>query len=108
MTSGSSRGCPRRVAAGALACVIFAFPLPPELSWRSDLGRVLIATLGLLMVSRFRYRSFKEFDLRSRRSYIYVLPLAAILVAIAIHPQGALLFFAALYLISAPRHSCGP
>jgi len=30
------------------------------------------------------------------------LPLAAMLVAIAIHPKGALLFFAALYLISAP------
>jgi CDP-diacylglycerol--serine O-phosphatidyltransferase len=62
----------------------------------------MVATLGLLMVSRFRYRSFKEFDLRSRRSYIYVLPLAAIVVAIAMYPKGALLFFAALYLISAP------
>lgn len=95
-------GLPSPSAAGALACVIFAFPLSPELSWVPISAAILIATLGLLMVSRFRYRSFKEFDLRSRRSYIYVLPLAAIVVAIAIHPKGALLFFAALYLISAP------
>jgi len=95
-------GLPSPSAAGALACVVFAFPLSPELIWVPISAAILIATLGLLMVSRFRYRSFKEFDLRSRRSYIYVLPLAVIVVAIALHPKGALLFFAALYLISAP------
>jgi CDP-diacylglycerol--serine O-phosphatidyltransferase len=98
-------GLPSPSAAGALACVVFAFPLSPELSWVPISAAILIATLGLLMVSRFRYRSFKEFDLRSRRSYIYVLPLAVIVVAIALHPKGALLFFAALYLISAPSAS---
>lgn len=95
-------GLPSPSAAGALACVVFAFPLSPEFGWVPISAAILIATLGLLMVSRFRYRSFKEFDLRSRRSYIYVLPLAVIVVAIALHPKGALLFFAALYLISAP------
>jgi len=95
-------GLPSPSAAGALACVIFAFPLSPELDWVPITTAISVATLGLLMVSRFRYRSFKEFDLRSRRSYLYVLPLTVIVVAIAIHPKGALLFFAALYLISAP------
>ena len=95
-------GLPSPSAAGALACVAFAFPMAPELSWVPIAVAILIATLGLLMVSRFRYRSFKEFDLRSRRSYLYVLPLAVIVVAIAIHPKGALLCFAALYLVSAP------
>jgi CDP-diacylglycerol--serine O-phosphatidyltransferase len=95
-------GLPSPSAAGALACVVFAFPLPAELGWVPVSAAIMVATLGLLMVSRFRYRSFKEFDLRSRRSYLYVLPLAVIVVAIAIHPKGALLFFAALYLVSAP------
>ena len=95
-------GLPSPSSAGALACVVFAFPVFPDGDWVPISVAILVATLGLLMVSRFRYRSFKEFDLRNRRSYIYVLPLAAIVVAIAIHPEGALLFFAALYLISAP------
>ena len=95
-------GLPSPSAAGALACVVFAFPVFPDRDWVPISVAILVATLGLLMVSRFRYRSFKEFDLRNRRSYIYVLPLAAIVVAIAIHPKGALLFFAALYLVSAP------
>ena len=63
---------------------------------------VLVALLGLLMISRFRYRSFKEFDLRNRHSYTYVLPLAAIIVAIALRPKLALLVLAALYIASAP------
>jgi CDP-diacylglycerol--serine O-phosphatidyltransferase len=95
-------GLPSPSAAGALACVVFALPVSPGADWAPIAVAILVSTLGLLMVSRFRYRSFKEFDLRSRRSYLYVLPLAVIVVAIAIHPKGALLFFAALYLISAP------
>ncbi len=62
----------------------------------------MVACLALLMVSRFRYRSFKELELASRRSYLFVLPLAAMLVAIAVHPKGALLLFAVIYLLSAP------
>ncbi len=81
---------------------MFAFPLATQAEWAPFAVAILVSTLGLLMVSRFRYRSFKEFDLRSRRSYLYVLPLATIIVAIAIHPKGALLFFAAMYLVSAP------
>jgi len=95
-------GLPSPSAAGALACVVFAIPVSSGVNWAPIAVAILVSTLGLLMVSRFRYRSFKEFDLRSRRSYLYVLPLAVIVVAIAIHPKGALLFFAALYLISAP------
>lgn len=95
-------GLPSPAAAGTLACVVFAFPVVPESGWVSVLLAVLVAAVGLLMVSRFRYRSFKEFDLRNRRSYLYVLPLAAILVGVAIHPPAALLTTAAAYLISAP------
>jgi phosphatidylserine synthase len=61
-----------------------------------------LGAIAVLMVSRFRYRSFREIDLRSRRSYRWVLPLAAVLVAVAVHPESALLVLAALYLASAP------
>ena len=59
-------------------------------------------TLGLMMVSRFRYRSFKDLALRRRKSYLQVLPLAALLVAVAFQPQWTLLSFAVVYLASAP------
>ena len=62
----------------------------------------LVFCVALLMVSRLRYRSFREIDLRNRRPYGYVLPVAAALVAIAVHPRGALFVLSAAYLLSAP------
>ena len=62
------------------------------------------ARLGLLMISRLRYYAFKDFDLRSRRSYVYVLPLAGVLVAIAVYPKGTLLLVSTAYLLSAPTY----
>lgn len=94
-------GLPSPMAAGVLACLAFAFPTPAE-GWVSVVVAVLVAGVGLLMVSRLRYRSFKEFDLRNRRSYVYVLPLAAILVAVALYPAWAMLLLALAYLVSAP------
>jgi len=98
-------GLPSPPAAGILACIAFAFPrfqaADPE-RWKLVLSALLVVTVALLMVSRFRYRSFKDFDLRNRRSYIYVLPLAAMLIAIAVNPRVSLLLFAAIYVLSAP------
>jgi len=95
-------GLPSPPAGGALAALSFAFPATPAASWIVVTVALIVAALGLLMVSRFRYVSFKQLELRSRRSYIYVLPLAATLVAIAIHPKTALLLLFGLYLLSAP------
>lgn len=95
-------GLPSPSAAVSIACLAFAFPDPPVAPWIVVPAAILVALLGLLMVSRLRYRSFKELDLRNRRSYLFVVPLAAMIVAVAVHPQGALLLFAALYALSAP------
>jgi len=95
-------GLPSPSSAGALASLVFAFPSArPAGSLAVGVG-LLVATLGLLMISHFRYRSFKDLGLGSRRSYLYVLPLAALLVAIAFQPQWTFLTFAAVYLASAP------
>jgi len=95
-------GLPSPMAAGSLATVAFAFPQPRTESPAQVLLTLLTALVGLLMISRFRYRSFKELDLGNRRSYVYVLPLATVLVAIAIVPRWAMLTVASLYLLSAP------
>jgi CDP-diacylglycerol--serine O-phosphatidyltransferase len=97
-------GLPCPPAGGMLACVAFAFPEPSGGRWSSILAVALVCLLGLLMVSRLRYYSFKDFDLRSRRSYVYVLPLAVIIVAISIWPQEAMLLFGSAYIISAPTY----
>jgi len=95
-------GMPSPAAAGCLACVVFAFPAPPEPRWAAGLVVALVVIVSGLTVSRLRYRSFKEIDLRNRRSYLYVLPLAVILVAILTHPEISLLTFGAVYLLSGP------
>jgi CDP-diacylglycerol--serine O-phosphatidyltransferase len=97
-------GLPSPSAAGVLAALIFAFPQPAEARWLSVLIAVLVAALGLLMTSRLRYYAFKDFDLRNRRSYVYVLPLAGVLVAIAVYPKGTLLLVGTAYLLSAPTY----
>jgi CDP-diacylglycerol--serine O-phosphatidyltransferase len=54
------------------------------------------------MISRLRYRSFREVDLRSRRSFVYVLPMAAVLIAVALDPKTVLLLLFSIYLVSGP------
>lgn len=95
-------GLPSPAAAAAIACLVYAFPEPRELRWVSGLIGGLVVGVAILMISRLRYRSFKEIDLHNRRSYLYVLPLAGILVALLILPEIALPGLAGGYLASGP------
>jgi CDP-diacylglycerol--serine O-phosphatidyltransferase len=95
-------GLPSPPAAAVLASVAFAFPAPPPIRAVTAALAVLVTAVALLMVSRLRYRSFKDFDLRNRRSYIAVLPIAVALVAVLTHPKGAILTLAVAYLLSGP------
>lgn len=110
--SGSERrhfvGLSSPVAAGSLAATAFAFPAQPMPEEPAAiLLLLLVGTLALLMVSRFRYRSFKELGLLDRQSYIYVLPLAIVMIGVLIWPRWAMLAIAASYLLSAPLASIG-
>jgi len=95
-------GLPSPPAAAVIASVAFAFPAPPESRTVSAALAALTTAVAVLMVSRLRYRSFKDLDLRNRRSYLVVLPIAAALVAVLTHPKGATLTIAAAYLVSGP------
>lgn len=94
-------GLPSPPAAGAIATLAFVVPEPALPRWATGLFAGLVLTAGLLMVSRFRYRSFKDFDLRNRRSYVQVLPIAALIVGLVAVPE-VLLVLAAWYLGSGP------
>ena len=54
-----------------------------------------------LMVSTIRFRSFKTFDLQSRRPYTVVLLIAAGIALIAVEPSVVLVVLAYAYLASA-------
>ncbi len=95
-------GLPSPPAAVALAALVYAMPEPAERAWPAGALAAGVAAVALLMVSRFRYRSFKDVDLHDRRSYLYVLPLAGALAAILAEPRVALPLLAGGYVLSGP------
>jgi CDP-diacylglycerol--serine O-phosphatidyltransferase len=94
-------GLPSPAAAATVCSVLFFVPMADGLLWALVLVAVLVAT-GVLMVSTFRYPSLKRIDLRQRRSYRALLPLAAALLVVAYHPPAFFLAVAVLYALSGP------
>ena len=99
-------GLPMPAAAGAI-CSLLVFA--PEYASDRDLRRVMQVVMGLalllvgvLMVSTFRYKSFKKIDLRRRWSYRSFVPFAAILLVFVFIPRATFLAIAILYTLSAP------
>jgi CDP-diacylglycerol---serine O-phosphatidyltransferase len=95
-------GLPAPAAAGALASLLFVVPDRDWKSWLNLLLLGVLLTLALLMVSTFRYPSFKKLDLRRGWSYRVVLPIAAVLLLAAYHPPAFLVTMSAIYAVSGP------
>ena len=94
-------GMPSPAAAAVLASTVFAYPYPLARYPEAILVLLVVIVPALLMVSTFRFRSFKTIDLQARRSYKVLLPFALVLVAIATHAKLALVVLAYAYLLSA-------
>jgi CDP-diacylglycerol--serine O-phosphatidyltransferase len=95
-------GLPIPAAAAQVASVVYFLP-----GGGGDRLGVVFATVGVvvlafLMVSTFRYHSFKGVDLRQRRSYITVLGIAILFLLVALDPQAVLLGITVLYTLSGP------
>jgi CDP-diacylglycerol--serine O-phosphatidyltransferase len=101
-------GLPTPAAAGAVCSILFFQPdslVAPDSPWKTwlQLGlMVALLLIGLLMVSTFRYQSFKKLDLRKRWSYRAAVPVAAVIAVIATRPRATFLAIAALYTLSGP------
>jgi CDP-diacylglycerol--serine O-phosphatidyltransferase len=95
-------GLPSPAAAGAVASILFVVPDSDWKSWFNLLLMGVLLTLALLMVSTFRYPSFKQVDLRRGRSYRVVLPIAAVVLLAAYHPEAFLVSASSLYAVSGP------
>lgn len=87
----------------AAAAVIPLWFLPRGLQPGMKLAALgYVALLSWLMVSRIRYRSFKQLDMKQRRPNGMVFLVAGLLVAVALYPKPVLLGMALTYAISGP------
>jgi CDP-diacylglycerol--serine O-phosphatidyltransferase len=95
-------GLPSPAAASVPAATVFAYPdalqLYPDVVPLFALLMVIVPSW--LMVSTVRFRSFKTFDLRARRSYRNLILFAIGLAAIASQPEAVLLAMSYAYLAS--------
>ncbi len=97
-------GLPSPAAAGAIAAILFWMPTLEEAASPQVVRfamLVVMALIGLLMISTFRYPSFKKIDLRQRWSYRMVLIFGVLLLVLTYHPDAFFLAIAALVLRSA-------
>jgi CDP-diacylglycerol--serine O-phosphatidyltransferase len=94
-------GMPSPAAAGVPAATVYAYPfgLQSDIEALPVLAMVIVP--ALLMVSTFRFRSFKTFDLQTRRSYPVLLLVALGLALLAAQPEIVLVVLAYGYLASA-------
>jgi len=95
-------GLPIPAGAAQIAAVVFALPEPLGDRLHAAAVLALVVVLAFLMVSTFRYRSFKGIDLRRRRSYMTVLAIAILFLLVAAHPEVTLLAATSLYTLSGP------
>lgn len=95
-------GLPAPAAAAGIAAILFFAPDHQWRAWVSALLLIALLSLGSLMVSTFRYHSFKRLDLKRRWSYRAALPLAIVLLVVAYHPPAVFLALATLYTLSGP------
>ena len=93
-------GLPIPAAACVLAACVFYSPARVVDPLAAILVSLLVVVLGALMVSRLRYRSFKEIDLRSRVPWVMVAAMALAFFVVAASPQVIGLALASLYLLS--------
>ena len=95
-------GLPSPAAAGVLAATVFAYPSSPEGVREAILALAVMVAPAALMVSRIRFRNFSALTPKRRHSYLTLLIIAAVMAAIAIHPQWILIVMAYTYLLSGP------
>jgi CDP-diacylglycerol--serine O-phosphatidyltransferase len=93
-------GLPIPAAALAIAACVFYSPARIDDPVAGGLVAVLVVTLAVLMVSKARYRSFKEFELRGRVRWVMVSLIAVIYLLVAASPRLFLLLLSFTYLLS--------
>ena len=95
-------GMPIPAGAGVIAAVVHFLKGQPIQTWYTSLIWLLMVTaVGYLMVSTWRFYSFKDLDFRSRHPFRLVLFLAALLASVLFFSHFVLFGIALLYTFSA-------
>ncbi|ANF59228.1 CDP-diacylglycerol--serine O-phosphatidyltransferase [Halotalea alkalilenta] len=96
-------GLPSPSAAAMVASCVWAFDSFEIDAFAFDLLMALIvAVMGILMVSNIRYYSFKEIDFRSPVPFVALLAIVLAFVVISLQPSVVLLILFSGYALSGP------
>lgn len=94
-------GMPIPAGAGVIAAVVHFEAGAPVVSWYTALTWLaMVATVGYLMVSTWRFYSFKDIDFRSRHPFRLIVVLAALFALIVTFSRQVLFALALLYMVS--------
>jgi CDP-diacylglycerol--serine O-phosphatidyltransferase len=94
-------GMPIPAAAGVVASVVHLFRGKPILTWWVALiWMALVALVGFLMVSSWRFWSGKEINLSNRRPIRWIVGFGIVLYALAVFSQILLFLMAIVYMFS--------
>jgi CDP-diacylglycerol---serine O-phosphatidyltransferase len=94
-------GMPIPAGAGVIAAVVHFAGGDPLVSWYTALTWLaMVTTVGYLMVSTWRFYSFKDIDFRSRHPFRLIVFLALLFASIWFFSRQVLFAVAILYMIS--------
>jgi len=94
-------GMPIPAGAGVIAAVVHFAAGDPLESWYTALTWfAMVMTVGYLMVSTWRFYSFKDIDFRSRHPFRLILFLGGLIASIWFFSRQMLFFIALLYMVS--------
>jgi len=95
-------GLPSPAAAAIVAGLVWSTYQMESSTTAAIIGAVITAVAGLLMVSNFKYPSFKEVDLRGKVPFMVILSVVMGFVVITIDPPRILFTLAIVFVFSAP------
>ncbi|HUA13654.1 MAG TPA: CDP-diacylglycerol--serine O-phosphatidyltransferase [Verrucomicrobiae bacterium] len=94
-------GMPIPAGAGVIAAVVHFEAGEPVVSWYTALTWLaMVTTVSYLMVSTWRFYSFKDIDFRSRHPFRLIVLLAALFALIFFFSRKVLFALALLYMVS--------
>ncbi|MFY9676498.1 MAG: CDP-diacylglycerol--serine O-phosphatidyltransferase [Terriglobales bacterium] len=94
-------GMPIPAGAGVIAAVVHFLSGDPLVSWRTSVSWLLmVIVVGYLMVSTWRFYSFKDIDFRSRRPFRLIVILAVVGASIWFFSGPVLFLIAIFYMAS--------
>jgi len=94
-------GMPIPAGAGVIAAVVHFAKGEPLVSWYTALTWIaMVTTVGYLMVSTWRFYSFKDIDFRSRHPFRLIVLLAVLIYGVSQFSGPVLFAIALLYMAS--------